>query len=100
MDEKHVAITLGTDVMGWTKEEAEFMFPVWNPLKNIYDAWQALERLRGSLSVRLETHSGGWYIELENHLDLPISEEGKTAQEAICKAALNNKTLQEITRTG
>lgn len=100
MTEQQIIEALAVKVMGWEKrdlQELGYWYHEgkvvcrrgnWNPLQNIADAWQVVEKLRQSLSVRIESHSDGWYVELKNHIDLPISGEGKTAQEAICKAAM------------
>lgn len=86
MEEKQTAITLGTKILGWDREMVEYMFPAWNPLKNIADAWQVADRLvlvRG-LSIELQSSIREYRVSF-NGEDWTY---GSTAQEAISKAAL------------
>lgn len=90
MDEKQVAIKLGTDVMGWDKETAEYLFPVWNPLKSIFDAFQLAEKLYIAIVPQSASapEEMRFMAFIENDPAPKIEVFAKTAPEAICKAAL------------
>jgi|GEM_PF-1341133 len=109
MNEQQIILTLATKIMGWKRYgETEFWHgengnlfdpSLWNPLQNIADAWMIIEKLKDNFdSVYVGHTSDGWYCQFQSML--PPKEfgalfstedydgEGKTAQEAICKAAL------------
>lgn len=71
----------------------------WNPLKRIDHAWEVVEKLKGNFDSFCLGHTpDGWFCQFQNILppeledDLIRTEEfdgeGKTAQEAICSAAI------------
>lgn len=85
--------TLATKVMGWKQRQDwektvwenghEWLVMEWNPLQNIADAWMIIEKL-GDYRLMKEAS--------DNHIcifwDTNGVGIGKTAQEAICNAAL------------
>ncbi|GEC93065.1 BC1872 family protein [Brevibacillus brevis] len=46
MTEQQIVVTLATKVMGWSKEQIDFLYPAWNPLQNIADAWMIVEKFK------------------------------------------------------
>ncbi|MFA4132552.1 MULTISPECIES: hypothetical protein [unclassified Brevibacillus] len=46
MTEQQIIETLGVKVMGWSKEQVEFLYPAWNPLENVNDLEVAFENSR------------------------------------------------------
>jgi len=103
MTEQQIIETLATKVMGWKidgvayvkADNPDYMVGVqvanWNPLQNIADAWMLVEKLY----IGVIPQSPGapedmkFLAVLETHpYDSNIEVYAKTAQEAICKAAL------------
>lgn len=108
MTEQQIVETLGTKVMRWRRKTIERYFQhwhiwvddkglemaginFWNPLQNIADAWIIAEKLYIGV---LPQSSGSpedmrFLAVFETHpYDRNIEVYAKTAQEAICKAAL------------
>ncbi|MFE1631301.1 hypothetical protein ACFLFF_31680 [Brevibacillus reuszeri] len=100
MTEKQIVLTLATKVMGWKRyEETDFWYgdngnlfnsSLWNPLQNIADAYQVIERM----------NEDGYAIELLHEKAFKVCrviKEGSvlqdiyrySIQEAICTAAVN-----------
>lgn len=109
MTDNEIILTLATKVMGWKRyEETDFWYgdngnlfdsSLWNPLQDIDDMWQVLEKLRErylNAGVFFEDSSGCWtgYAGSDGHGYIAVEAEGNTAQEAICNAAL--KTVPVI----
>lgn len=93
MTEQQIVETLGVKVMGWSKEQVRFLYPAWNPLQNIADAWQVVEKLGESFwEVNIDLGSKSptarvviykTYTRKDGHVAI-----ASTVQEAICRAAL------------
>ncbi|MGG1249917.1 hypothetical protein ABE205_19415 [Brevibacillus agri] len=99
MTEQQIIETLATNVMGWEvvnsevtgkprwfyQPDKQFCLEMidWNPLQNIADAWMLVEKFEDSLT--LESWEG-FICEICSPVCVRAHE--KTAQEAICKAAL------------
>jgi len=105
MTEQQTIETLATKVMGWSqwdglwckdRSHTTFICKVadWDPLKNIADAWQVVERLlEGYLHFDLSTDEDGWWATFKmvdkTFIDTKEWEaSGDTPQEAICTAAM------------
>lgn len=109
MNDQEKIYLLATKIMGWKRidgygwQQGDSDFnPVigeWNPLQNIEHAWQVVEKLKGNFDSFCLGHTpDGWFCQFQNILppeledDLIRTEEfdgeGKTAQEAICSAAI------------
>lgn len=106
MTEQQIIETLATKVMGW-KEGFAFEFHseddiiyihdmngfkvIWNPLQNIADAWQVVEKMK-SLGWRYilsnKTAFGDVYCYFFDDNTKPIYHTAQTEKEAICMAAL------------
>ena len=108
MTEQQIIETLATKVMGWEKavatdgkeywDNGKFCGGIWlrdwNPLQNIADAWQVVEKLlEGYLHFDLSTDEDGWWATFKmvdkTFIDTKEWEaSGDTPQEAICTAAM------------
>jgi len=86
MTEQQIIETLATKVMGWDKVYIEFMYPMWNPLQNIADAFQVAEKF-DSYKVKKIQYMHVYSCVLRSELLGEALAGGKTAQEAICNAA-------------
>lgn len=104
MTEQQIIETLATKVMEW-EEERDFAivndkifvrphtdFIEWNPLQNLADAWQVVEKLREqtyffALSYAEDDEKYTWQADFD-YVSVKKIGKGKTAQEAICNAAL------------
>ncbi|MGF9909545.1 BC1872 family protein [Brevibacillus porteri] len=84
MTEKQIVATLGVKVMGWSKEQVEFLYPAWNPLQNIADAMQVVESFE---QYCLERIGSSRMCEIFIH-DEVYRGQGATMTEAICHAAI------------
>ncbi|UED77472.1 hypothetical protein [Brevibacillus sp. DP1.3A] len=103
MTDQQIVLTLATKVMGWKRYgETEFWYgdngnlfdsSFWNPLQNIADAWQVVEKLGesfwevnidlGSKSPNARVVIYRTYTRKDGHVAI-----ASTVQEAICGAAL------------
>ncbi len=104
MTEKELVLTLATKVMEWKRYgETEFWYgdngnlfdsSFWNPLQNIADAWQVVEKLLSQyLLFDLSAEEDGWRATFKlvdtTFVDTKQWEaSGDTPQEAICTAAI------------
>lgn len=109
MTEQQIVLMLATKVMGWKRyEETDFWYgdngnlfnsSLWNPLQNISDAWMLVEKIGSpdELVSVTKLHEDGSTVYLCNVRTersilrwprIDFTEEGETAQEAICKAAM------------
>lgn len=106
MTEQQIIETLATKVMGWKVKNGYLRVPkqvdgyvlleaFWNPLQNIADAWQVVEKISNNgNNVELTRRSDGMcfcHIRTVGHVGcerIDVLEKGKTAHEAICNAAL------------
>ncbi|TQK41951.1 hypothetical protein FB479_11652 [Brevibacillus sp. AG162] len=61
MTEQQIVETLGVMVMGWSKEQIDFLYPAWNPLQNIADAIQVAEKLFGE-EYHISKHDGQYWF--------------------------------------
>lgn len=93
MTEQQIVVTLATKVMGWSKEQIDFLYPAWNPLQNIADAWQVVEQIMKQYFLfDLMAGEDGW-IAVFKQIDTTFIHAkewegtGDTAQAAICDAA-------------
>lgn len=85
MTEQQIIETLGTKVMGWSQEQVDFLYPAWNPLQSIGDAWQVVD---GFEHYKMQSCLNGQkYCEFL-YKGRFYGDHGNTLQEAICKAAL------------
>ncbi|MGK5512334.1 BC1872 family protein [Brevibacillus formosus] len=98
MTEQQIIETLATKVMGWKVDGSKLIqngyvsyLIEWNPLKYMDDAWMIAEKLY----IGVHPQSPGspedmrFLAVFETHsYERGIEAYGKTAQEAICKAAL------------
>ncbi|MGW9128081.1 BC1872 family protein [Paenibacillus chitinolyticus] len=106
MTEQQKIKTIAVNVMEW-EPETDFTyrgevlharcafghFTEWNPLQDIADMWQVLEKLREhyvNAGVFFEDNSGCWtgYAGSNGRGFIAVEAEGQSAQEAICNAAL------------
>lgn len=97
MTEQQIIETLATKVMGWeTRRSVDgnvvwvvvdgIPCKLWNPLQNIADAWQVVEKLVLERGISIEMQSSIREFRVSfNGEDWTY---GDTAQEAISKAAL------------
>lgn len=91
-NEQQIIETLATKVMGWHEEEMRWADengdPIylerWNPLQNIADAWQLVEKFDYYQMEKRDTEKHVCFLAKGEKW---IRGEGKTAQEAICNAA-------------
>lgn len=85
MTDQQIIETLATKVMGWAEGVSSY-YPSWNPLQNIADAWQVVDRLvlEKGLPVEIQSSIREYRVSF-NGEDWTY---GNTAQEAISKAAL------------
>lgn len=104
MTDQQIVLTLATKVMGWKRyEETDYWYgdngnlfnsSLWNPLQNIADAWQVVEKLlEGYLHFDLSTDEDGWWatFKMVDQTFIDTKEwvaSGDTPQEAICTAAM------------
>jgi hypothetical protein len=106
MNEQQIIETLATKIMGWKRidgygwQQGDSDFnPVigeWNPLQNIADAWMIVEKFRvAGFGVNVFGSGTGFNCEIyEFTSGTSLADvDGKTAQEAICNAAI---TLLEV----
>lgn len=63
----------------------------WNPLRNIADAWMIVDKLRAvGFGVNVFGSGTGFNCEIYEFTGTSLADvDGKTAQEAICNAAIN-----------
>ncbi|QDS35231.1 BC1872 family protein [Brevibacillus brevis] len=100
MTELQIVLTLATKVMEWKRyEETDFWYgdngnlfnsSLWNPLQNIADAWQVVEKLRtDGFGVNVFGSGTGFNCEVyEFTSGTSLADiDASTAQEAISNAA-------------
>ncbi|MCR8983206.1 BC1872 family protein [Brevibacillus laterosporus] len=107
MTEQQIIVTLATKVMGWKQyDETDFWFgdngnlfnsSLWNPLQNIADAWQLMEKLKQRYFCEVVMTEGEdgyyhWMARFTEVLESPYQVNRfkaieKTAPAAISKAA-------------
>lgn len=93
MTDQQIIETLGVKVMEWSKEQVEFLYPAWNPLENVNDAWKLLLKIAGKYGnagvfYNDETKVWEFYAGADGHGYFLINVEGSTECEAICNGAL------------
>ncbi|PCN42288.1 hypothetical protein B9C88_21550 [Brevibacillus laterosporus] len=103
MTDKQIIEILATKVMGWKADgiayvkadNPEYMVGVqvaeWNPLEDLNHAFEVVEKLRGSISILVESFPDGYEgIARKEYGDCRVLAEisAKTPQEAICNAAM------------
>ena len=81
------------DQLGWFSEEDGFevLRSEWNPYENIEDAWNLVERIKLNWDIGFRLDGNNYIMNIflfEQDNPEVINGSGKTAQEAICEAAL------------
>ncbi|ERM19017.1 BC1872 family protein [Brevibacillus laterosporus] len=104
MTDQQIILTLATKVMGWKRyQETDFWFgdngnlfnsSLWNPLENIADAFQVVDRLLSHFYIfELVGVENGWVaifklVDVNFIYPKMFDGAGKTREKAICKAAM------------
>ncbi|AKF92658.1 hypothetical protein NW801_13620 [Brevibacillus laterosporus] len=120
MTEQQIIETLATEVMGWVIQDdyRDHLNPRkiyfdeinskwigyvedWNPLEDLNHAFEVVEKLRGSISILVESFPDGYEgLARKEFGDCRVLAEisAKTPQEAICKAAMEAVTQSSWSR--
>ncbi|MGG3873201.1 BC1872 family protein [Brevibacillus laterosporus] len=101
MTEQQIIKTLATEVMRWKADgiayvkadNPEYMVGVqvaeWNPLQNIADAWQLVDKIGPFVYRKSPVENGDYYhVAKVFYQGYWYSEEGATVQDAICRTVL------------
>jgi len=94
MTEQQIIETLATKVMGW-KEDDLIKWVGWNPLQNIADAWQLVEKLFIAVipQAGFPPEDMQFLAIIDNEpVGLKHEAFAKTAPRAICRVALSYLT--------